>query len=432
MYLTKKYLSRRTLLRGAGASVALPFLDAMIPAAAAEKTMAEIQVPNLGFVYFPHGAVMEQWQPKNVGALKTLPPILQPLEKFRSQLNIISGLRNKPAESADPHGITAGTWLRCVAPEGETNSIDGITADQIAARTLGQDTTFPSLELSTVQGSANNGSYANTLSFRTPAQALPMEANPRRLFYRLFGYGDTAAERNAIISETGSLLDTVSSSAASLQKTLGFSDQHIMSDYLDSVREIEKQVQKQSEQDLSSLDIPDAPAGIPDRFENHLNIMFDLMVLAWQARLSHVVSFMMDREVSMRTYPQIGVADAFHPLSHHQGDKEKISRLTKVQTWNTKVFSRFVEKLSNTNDGDGSLLDNSLILFGSNMSNSDLHNNDPLPSALLGGARGMVQGGRHLSFKQDTPHADLLLSILQKSGIPLESFGDSKGVLENV
>lgn len=433
MFITKKYLSRRALLRGAGASLALPWLDAMIPAMANTNIMPESKAPHMGFIYFPHGAVMENWTPTQTGNQFELPPILSPLNNVKKYMTIVSGLRNKPAESPDPHGITAGTWLRCVAPRVKTNnSLDGITADQIAARTVGSNTTFPSLELSTVQGSASNGSFASTLSFRTPYQALPMESNPRKVFFRLFGYGNNATERANIINETDSLLDLVHADAKSLAKTLGAHDQQTLNDYLDSVRAIEKQVKKQQQQNLSSLNLPDAPSGIPDSFEDHLDIMFDLIALAWRAELTHVVSFMMDREVSMRTYNQIGVPDAFHPLSHHQNNPDKIKRLASVQAWNTQVFAKFAEKLANTPDGDGSLIDNSMILFGSNMSNSDSHNNDPLPSVLLGKARGKLSSGRHLQFEQDTPHANLLVSMLQVAGVPVDSFGDSTGRLHGV
>lgn len=432
MYLTKKHLSRRTLLKAGGASIALPLLDAMIPAATALENTAAAAKPRMGFIYFPHGAVMDRWSPKQTGTDFELPQILSPLKDFKQHMTIVSGLRNKPAESPDPHGITAGTWLRCVAPKGTDDPNDGTSVDQVAAQHLGQDTAFPSLELATAQGGTNNGSFSTTIAFRTPTQPLPMEPNPRNLFYRLFGQGDTAEEREAIVKETGSLLDLVSDNAAALKRKLGAADRAVMGDYLESVREVERQVQTLKDQDFSSLDLPDAPVGIPDTFEAHLNMMFDLWALAWQADLTRVTSFMMDREVSMRTYNNIGISDAFHPLSHHQNLPEKLDKLARVQSWHTKVFSRFVKKLADMRDGDGTMLDHSMVLFGSNMSNSNLHNNDPLPSVIMGHAYGRIKGGQHLKYPQDTPQANLMLTMLDRAQIHADHHGDSTGVFAEV
>jgi len=426
MFISKKHLSRRKVLKGAGASIALPMLDAMIPAASAQPA-AKLR---MGFVYIPHGAVYNSWTPEQTGRDFEMSKILSSLSDFRDQMTVVSDLRNKPAESPDPHAITAGTWLRCVAPEGTDNPEDGISADQFAARVLGNETPFPSLELST--NGANGGSYSSTIAFRTPTQPLPMENNPRKLYFRMFGQGETSEERASIAGETTSLLDLVMEDASSLNKELGASDRVLMSEYLESVREIEMQMQKLAEQDLPDVDIPDAPVGIPGSFPAHLDLMYDLMALAYQADLTRVATFMSDREVSMRTYNHIGISDAFHPLSHHQDDPAKLDRLSRVQAWYASSFARFVNKLSDMPDVDGSVLDNSMILYGSCMANSNLHNNDKVPSVILGKAGGRIKGGQHLKYAQDTPLANLMHTMLDRAGVELDRFGDSTGLLTEV
>jgi len=426
MFITKKHLSRRHVLRGAGASIALPFLDAMVPAVSAQ-TVSSLR---LGFVYVPHGAVQETWTPTTTGRDFEMSPILSPLADFRDYMTVVSGLRNKPGESPDPHAIKAGCWLRCVAPEGTSNPDDGVSVDQMAARVLGTQTPFPSLEVSTVEGGA--GSFASTIAFKTPTQPLPMEANPRKLYYRLFGQGDTNEDRAAIASETNSLLDFVLDDARTLNRQLGANDRVMMGEYLDSVREIEMQLQKLAEQDLSHIEIPDAPVGTPGNFPGHLDLMYSLMALAYQADLTRVITFMSDREVSMRTFTHIGISDAFHPLSHHQNEAAKLDRLTRVQTWYLSAFAKFVKTLSEMPDGDGSVLDHSLLMYGSGMANSNLHNCDPVPSVLLGKANGALQGGKHIAYPDDTPLANLMLTVLHKSGIEADRFGDSKSILSEV
>jgi hypothetical protein len=426
MFISKKYLSRRTVLKGAGASIALPMLDAMIPAASAQPA-AKLR---MGFVYIPHGAVYQNWTPTATGTDFEMSPILSSLADFKDYATVVSDLRNKPAESPDPHAITAGTWLRCVAPAGTSNPEDGISADQFAARTLGTETPFPSLELST--NGANGGSYSSTISFRTPTQPLPMEHNPRKLYFRMFGQGETSQERDAIAGETTSLLDLVLDDAASLNRELGASDRILMGEYLDSVREIEMQMEKLAAQDMSGIDIPDAPVGVPGTFPAHLDLMYDLMALAYQADLTRVVTFMSDREVSMRTYTHIGISDAFHPLSHHQDDPAKLDRLTRVQSWYASGFGRFVKKLSEMPDTDGSILDNSMILYGSCMANSNLHNNDKVPAVIMGKAAGRIKGGQHLKYAQDTPLANLMYTMLDRANVQLDHFGDSSGLLSEI
>ena len=437
MFITKKHLSRRTVLKGAGAVIALPLLDAMIPAGTALAQTAAAAKPRMGFVYFPHGAIMNRWVPTTTGTEFEIPQILKPLEPFRSQLTIVSGLRNKAGESPSPHAIIAGTWLTCVPPPVSQSPHGGVSADQMAAQHIGQDTPLPSLELAGEGGGgacdpAFGCSYSGTVSFRTPEQPLPMENNPRKVFERLFGQGDTAQQRHEITAETGSILDFVTQSASDLQRSLGAQDQRMVSDYLDSVREVERRVQKMMAKENSGIKLPNAPQGVPDDFAKMLDTMFDMIALAWQANVTRVASFMIAKEVSMRTYPNLGVTDAFHPLSHHQNDSAKLDKLAKIQTFHTEAFARFVKRLAETQDGDGHLLDHSIILYGSNMSNSDLHNNDPLPSAVLGKGCGRIRGGQHLHYPQDTPHANLLLTLLNRGGIELDKLGISTGTFAEV
>jgi hypothetical protein len=414
-------------LRGAGAVIALPLLDAMSPAGVAWAKTAAKTPHRLAFIGFPHGAVQRLWVPTATGKDYEMTRILEPLAKYREHMTVVSGLRNKPAESPEPHAYIERTWLSCVAPtQAGVGSADaGVTADQFAARHIGQDTHLPSLELTTAQRGAQ-------LSWRTPTQSLPQEQNPRAVFYRLFGQGDTESERAAILKETGSILDRVSNQAHTLQAKLGATDRAVVGDYLDSVREIERRVQMSAEKDTSDLEIPEAPIGVPNNIDEHFKLMFDLTALALQADLTRLVTFSMDREASMRTYNNVGINEAFHPLSHHGEDHAKQDRLAVIQTYHTKVFARFIERVANTADGDGTLLDNSMIMFGSNMSNSNRHNNDPLPIAILGHAHGRIKGGQHLHYPQDSRFADLLATVLERCEIPVEKIGDSAGMFSEV
>ncbi len=437
MFITKKHLSRRTLLRGLGVSVSLPLLDAMIPAQTALAETAAKPAPRMGFVYFPHGAIMKSWTPQQTGADYTASPILKPLDPFRSHMTIVSGLRNKGGESSDPHGIMAGTWLSCFGVKGREGD-KGVTADQLAARHFGQGTPLPSMELTGEGGNATCGQgntgcgFGSTVAFRTPTQPLPMEDNPRKVFYQLFGQGDTNAERREILQETGSILDYVRGESARLQRRVGATDRARVSDYLDSIREVEGRIQRLANSDSAKMDLPNAPQGVPDEFGQHLDLLFDMIALSWQSNMTRVASFMMAKEVSMRTYPNLSITEAFHPLSHHQNDADKIERLVRIQNWHTQVFAKFIKKLSTTQDGDGSLLDHSIILYGSNMSNSDLHNNDPLPNVVMGKGYGRIKGGQHVKYAQDTPHANLLLTLLQRAGLSYEELGNSSGLLTDI
>jgi Protein of unknown function (DUF1552) len=428
MYLSQKHISRRRILKGVGAAIALPLLDAMNPAAKAwAKTAAGSAPKRFAFVGFPHGAIMDRWSPKEVGTGYEMSTILQPLEALRPHLTIVSGLRNKPGETPEPHAYIESTWLSCVKPwdHGAAGPDSGVTADQMAARHIGQDTRLPSLELTTSQVGAR-------LAWRTPTQPLPQEGNPRAVFQKLFGQGDTDKERAAILQETGSILDRVQSQASRLQSSLGVRDRVIVSDYLDSVREIERRVQMAEKADMTSLEIPDAPVGTPTDITEHFKLMFDLMALAFQADITRVITFSMDHEASMRTYTNLGIAEGFHPLSHHGNNPQKQDKLVQIQTYHTLVFAKFVERLSKAQEADGTVLEHSTILFGSNMSNSDKHNNDPLPAAILGHANGRIKGGQHVKYPQDSRFADLLVTLFDRNNIPVEKLGDSGGVLSEI
>ncbi len=428
MFLSRKHISRRTVLQGMGVAIGLPLIGAMSPAATAWAETAAGKTPKrFAFVAFPHGAIMDRWSPKETGTGFTMSPILQPLEPFRKHLTVVSGLRNKPAETPEPHAYIEQGWLTCVKPWdfGKAGADSGVSADQIAARYIGQETPLPSLELTTAQGGAR-------VAWRTPTQSLPQESNPRAVFQKLFGQGDTDKERAQILLETGSILDRVQGQAKRLQSSLGAGDRIVVTDYLDSVREIERRVQMAEKKDNSALNIPDAPVGTPNDITEHFKLMFDLMALAFQADITRVITMSMDREASMRTYTNLSIAEAFHPLSHHGNDPGKMNKLVQIQTYHTDMFAGFVKKLDAAKESDGTVLDHSTILFGSDMSNSDRHNNDPLPSAILGHAGGKIKGGQHLKYAQDSRHADLLLTLLLRNEIAVKSIGDSSGELSEI
>jgi hypothetical protein len=437
MFLTKKHLSRRTLLRGMGVAVSLPLLDAMVPAATALANTAAAPKPRLGFFYFPHGAVMEKWTPKQVGADFELMPILQPLERHRRQLTIVSNLGNKPAESRAVHALVPATWLSCVHPKEGLEPSMAPTVDQIAAQHIGQDTPWPSLETATAQGHGVGSAcergygcaYSGTLSFRTASTPLPVESNPRQLFMRLFGQGDTPAERKFLTRQTSSLLDMLSGEISTLDRSLGPQDRRTLSDYLESVREIERRVQNAEHSELARLQLPQAPGATSEKFDEHLKLMFHLIALAYQGNLTRIQSFMIAPEVSEQTYNHIGVPDAFHAVSHHANDPDKKERLSRIQRYHTEVFAGFLDTLASMPDGDGSLLDHSLLLYGSNMSNSNAHNQYPLPTAILGGGYGRIRGGQHINFKERTPLSNVLLTMLQRADVPVQSVGDSTGLV---
>jgi len=439
MLISKKHLPRRAFLQGMGVSLALPLLDSMIPAQTLTRNTAAASNPRLGFVYVPHGAIMDKWTPATEGAGFEFSPILKPLEPFRNRLNIISGMGHRAADSTAVHSLSPTTWLSGVRPKPTqgTDAFAGVTADQVAALTIGQDNILPSMELAIEDHSGLIGAcdrdygciYMNTLSWRTPTTPLPMEINPRKVFERMFGQGGSAADRMARIEGDRSILDAVMKEATGLQAKVGPQDRLKLNEYLENVREIERRIQKASQQVNASMKLPDQPAGIPFSYDEHVGIMFDLLALAYQANISRVFTFMMAREVSNRTYPQVGVHDGHHATSHHQNRADKIEKLVKIQNYHLTLFTKFLEKLNTTKDGDGTLLDHSLILYGSNMSNSNAHNHFPLPTLVVGGASGNMKGGRHIKEPDHTPMTNVLLTMLHKSGVEVESLGDSTGVI---
>ena len=443
MFVTKKHLPRRTFLKGVGVSLALPLLDSMIPARTLLAQTAAKPLPRLGFVYVPHGAIMAQWTPSSEGAGFEFTPILKPLEPFRDRLNVVSGLGHRAADTTAVHSLSPTTWLSGVRPKA-TQGVDayaGVTADQIAAQQIGQETVLPSMELATEDHSGLIGScdrdygciYMNTLSWRTPTTPMPMEINPRKVFERMFGQGGSATERLARIKEDKSILDAITKDVATLQVQLGPSDRQMMTQYLENVREIERRIQRaETSQGDEDLELPARPAGVPFDYEEHIKLMYDLMTLAYQADVTRVITFMISREVSNRTYPQVGVTDGHHAISHHQNRAEKMEKNVKIQTYNISQFGYFLDKLKKTPDGDGSLLDHAVLLYGSNMSNSNAHDHYPLPNLVIGGAAGRVQGGRHLKYADHTPMTNLLVTMLDKVGVKQESLGDSSGLLANL
>jgi len=439
MFVTKKYISRRSVLRGAGAALALPLLDAMIPARTALAETAANPTPHLGFIYFPHGAVWDKWIPNKgvAGPIDEFPDILKPLDKYKSMTTVFSNLDNQAAVGP-VHALAPGTWLSCVHPAISQDAHAGTTIDQIAAQHIGQDTPLPSLEVAT----DNHGgggfcdrdygcSYAGTISFRTPTTPLPVETDARKLFVRLFGQGDNAAERARLGGQYKSLLDMVGEEAKDLQKAVGPSDRAMLSDYLESVREIERRIQKMEARDLSHVTIPDAPSATAQPFDKHIELMFDLVALAYQANMTRIFSFMVAAEVSGQTYNFIGVPDAFHPLSHHNNEQAKMERLAKVQAYHTQVFAKFLDKLAKMPDGDGTMLDHSLFLYGSNMSNSNAHNHYPLPTSIVGGWKS-AKAGQLITPPDHTPLANVLLGFLERAGITQDKLGDSTGSISLV
>jgi hypothetical protein len=443
MVIVKKHIPRRTFIRGMGVTLALPLLDAMVPVRSLFAQSAAKGTSRIGFVYVPHGAIMDKWTPATVGGGFEFTPILKPLEPFRDYVNVVSGLGHKAADTTAVHSLSPTTWLSGVRPKA-TQGVDafaGVTADQIAAQSIGQDNALPSMELATEDHSGLIGScdrdygciYMNTLSWRTPTTPMPMEINPRKVFERMFGQGGSPSERLARIQEDRSILDAITKEASALQLQLGPSDRQTMNQYLENVREIERRIQRaEKSQGDADLQLPARPAGVPFDFEEHVALMYELMALSYQANITRVITFMVSREVSNRTYTQVGVTDGHHAISHHQNRAEKMAKNVLIQTFNVNQFKGFLEKLKSMPDGDGSLLDHTLLLYGSNMSNSNAHDHYPLPNLVVGGAAGKMKGGRHLKYEDHTPMTNLLVTMLDKVGVKQESLGDSTGTLENL
>jgi len=435
MFITKVSLPRRTFLRGAGATLALPLLDAMIPALTAAAATAATPVRRLGVVYVPNGIDMDRWTPKAQGRTFELTPILQPLAPFRDRMLVVSGL-----DGAKSKGSHSGAASRFLTGFGGTSSPGGVLAstsiDQIVAKEFGRHTQLASLELS-LDGRDEAGScdanpcgMSNTISWHSPTVPVPMENNPRIVFERLFGdVGSTdAAARLARFKRDRSILDSVTQAASDLGRRLGPGDRTRLDEYLGGVRDIEARIQKAEEQNGTELPVVTQPAGAPVAFEEYARLMFDLQVVAYQCDLTRVITFMIGREFSGRSYPEIGVPDAHHPLSHHQYDPEKVALMAKLNTYHASLFAYYLGKLDSTKEGDGSLLDHLLLMYGAGMSDSNSHDPRNLPILLFGGA-GQIKGGRHLKYAAAPPAANLLVNVVAKLGIPVEKIGNSTGAL---
>jgi hypothetical protein len=439
MFISQMSLPRRTFLRGVGAALALPFLDAMTPALSA---MAANPTPvmRLGFTYVPNGIQLVNWIPKVEGTQFEIPPILNSLAPFRDQMTIVSGLSNKQAEMFDEgggaHTRPATTWLSGVRPK-RTEGADiqaGPTIDQIAAQKLGKDTALTSLELALepnfLVGNCETGyscSYMNTFSWRDSQTPVPMETNPRVVFERLFGEGGTGALRVADMRLNRSILDSVRGDISKLERSLGTSDRRMIAAYFESIRDVERRLQRAEEHAQTSPTAMEGPLGIPDSFHEHAELMFDLQYLAYQADLTRVVGFQIARELSTRSYPEAGVAEAHHDVSHHQNNPERMAKNTKINAYHVQLFSRLVEKMHATPDGDGTLLDHSILLYGAGMGDGDQHSAHNLPVVLVGGGCSQLKGGRHIKCALDTPMMNLGVSLLEKVGIEAEHVGDSAG-----
>lgn len=437
--LTKKALSRRTFLRGMGATLALPFLDAMVPSAIAGTTKQTVQpVKRLGYVFMPMGCDQSRWTPPGAdGSLDTLSPILSSLESVKSHVTAFTNLELRNAYPGS-HATSNSSFLSAAKAK-HTESSDyylGTTADQLAAQQIGRQTQLPSLELSMdmlqTTGQCDNGYacvYQNNLSWSSPTTPLPSEAHPRIVFERLFGEGGNVAERRAALHKRASLLDWITEDLARLNRNLGAADRARMSGYLDTVREVERRIQK-AEADVENSGLPvdlERPLGVPAAYADHAKLMFDLQVLAMQGDITRVCTFQLARETSNRTYPEIGVSDPHHPLSHHGNDPEKIARMAKINAFHVSLFAYYLERLKATPDGDGSLLDHSLILYGSGIGNPNIHDHTNLPVLVAGGAAGGMRGGRHIRYNEPVPLANLHLTLLDKVGVNIDSFADSTG-----
>lgn len=443
MIVIKKALSRRTFLRGAGTALALPLLDAMIPAmtAVAQTPAAPDRLRRLGYIYIPMGCDGSRWTPPGGERLDELSFILAPLAPVKQHVTVISNMELRNAYPGT-HATSNSAFLSAARAK-LTESADyylGTTADQLAARQLGRDTQLPSLELSmdlmTLAGQCDNGYacvYHNCLSWSSPTTPLPSEAHPRIVFERLFGDGATAAERRASLKSRASLLDSVKDEFTQLNNQLGPADRARLSQYLDTIREVEQRIQR-AETNAAANPVRDVerPVGVPASYADHARLMFDLQLLAFQADVTRVITFQLARETSNRTYPEIGVSDPHHPLTHHGNDPKKIEKVARINRFHISLFAEFLKKLRDTREGDGTLLDHSLLLYGSGMGNPNRHDHDNLPILVAGGAAGRMKGGRHIRFAKPTPLANLHLTLIDKVGVRLDSFGDSRGKVDEL
>jgi hypothetical protein len=436
MFITKKSLSRRTILRGAGVALALPLLDSMVPAFTALAQTPAKPLRRFGAIFVPLGERPGYWTPKQTGENFEFSPILKPLEPWRKSLTVVSEL----CDPVDGHAVTVAAWLSGSVPK-RTIAEDvhaGTTIDQVIAKKIGQETVFPSLELATEDFTGYIGgcdpsyacAYMNTLSWRTPTEPLPMEIDPRVVFERLFGRPGTAAQRKAQMRTDGSILDSIKEDVTDLEAGLGNRDRNRLNAYLENVREIEQRIQRAEKQSAGNVQVPDAPIGIPESFEDHVALQFDLLALAYEADMTRVFTFMMSRDASQRVYPNLGISEPHHSMSHHGNDQQKIENLVRLNTYHVQLFGKFLDKLANTPDGDGSLLDHSLILYGSGMSESNTHSRLDVPTLLAGGSAGQIRGNRHVQVAKETPLANLMVEIGQKFGVEMDRFGISTGRVE--
>jgi hypothetical protein len=437
-FLSKKSLPRRTVLRGMGAALSLPLLDAMVPAATALAATAAKPVKRLGFVFIPMGTDLSRWTPDSGETLDELSPILKSLAPVRDQVTAFTNFELQPA-SPGSHATSNSAFLSAARAK-LTESADyflGTTVDQIAAKAMGQETALPSLELAMdlmqTVGQCDNGYacvYQNNLSWSSPTTPLPAEAHPRLVFEKLFGEGGSKATRQAALRKRASLLDFMKEDMARLKRELGPSDRDKVSQFLDSVREVERRIQK-AEVNVAENPEPDMdrPIGVPESYAEHARLMFDLQVLALQGDVTRVATFQLARETSNRTYPEIGVSDPHHPLSHHGNDPDKIERMSKINAFHVSLFAEYIAKLADTPEGDGSLLDQSLILYGSGIGNPNVHDHTNLPILVAGGSASGVAGNRHVRYDEPVPLANLHLALLDRAGVRLEKFGDSTGMV---
>jgi hypothetical protein len=443
MFITRKHLSRRTFLRGTGALIALPFLDAMAPAQTPLRRTTANPRTRFASFYVPHGATMDKWTPATEGTGFAFTEILKPLEPLRDHVNVISGLAHPYVAGAGGADVSAGAnhtraaavFLTGAIPERGPRAHLGVSADQVAAMSIGQDTPLPSLELSIEESvlaceAAFSCAYRNSISWKSPADPLPMQNNPRLVFEKLFGDGSTGAERRERRQESRSLLDSVMEQIAALQKDLPAGDRQRLTQYLDDVREVERRIQRAESAVRDDIELPDVPSGVPATFQDHLKLLMDLQVIALQAEITRVSTLMFARELSTATYPETTIRDPFHNLSHHSNDRGNMDRFAQLNTYHMTKFAYFLDRLKNTPDGDGTLLDHSLVLYGSSLSDGNQHNFSPLPIVLAGTASGQLKGGRHLRFPKDTHMSNLLLAILGKLGVRADTFGDATGMLE--
>lgn len=448
MIISKKAMSRRTILRGAGTAIALPLLDSMVPALTAFSKSAAKPAVRFGVVYVPNGIVMESWTPAMEGNAFEFTPILKSLEPFRKQLVALSGLNSIPPETmagqnGGVHARASTRFLTDVPPKSTQGAeIEaGTSMDQIAAKKFAGETQLASLELGLESmesaGACDQGfscAYTSTISWRSPTTPLPTENNPRAVFERLFGDNSSTdpAQRLARIRQERSLLDSVTQKINRLQDGLPGSDRLKLDQYFEAIRDLERRIQKAEQQNAKELPVVEHPAGIPSSFEEHAKLMYDMYALAYQCDLTRVITFMLAHEFSGRTYPEIGVSDAHHAISHHQHDQEKIAKLAKINAYHVKLFAYFLEKLRSLPDGDGTLLDHSLILYGAGMSDSNAHDPRNLPILLAGGGAGRLKGGRHIRFAKDTPLANLHLTVLDMLGVHMDGLGDSSGRVQHL